>query len=111
MSDATKRRIVMPPMSRALDSIIIKEPSVPELIRDALSVVNEEIIRFKHKSKEGKALALQEARVLQGYIKALVDLSKERRELADEADLANMSDTELLKLFEKLKGKVEAADE
>ena len=74
---------------------------------DALSVITTEIIKFKSKVNKGLSLNLQEARVLQGYIKSLVDLSKESRERNDSMDLASMSDTEITKLVEAMlkKGK------
>ena len=49
-----------------------------------------------------KGLNSSEARMLTGYIKSLVDLSKEARERSDEADLANMSDDEIKNLVNKM---------
>jgi hypothetical protein len=85
------------------------------MLDDALSVVNSEIIRFKYKVQtnptENKGLTPNEARMLQGYIKSLVDLSKEARERADEMDLANMTDEELIDMVEILKKKKEQSSD
>lgn len=73
------------------------------LLDDALSVIAMEIIKYKAKTNKGQSLDLSEARVLQGYIKSLVELSKESRERDDASDYANMSDSELFELVEKIK--------
>jgi hypothetical protein len=80
-------------------------PSVQNLLDDALSVVSYEIIRLKQKVLHNPTtgLDLKESRILQGYVKSLVELSREERERASDADLANMSDDELLSLVENLK--------
>lgn len=82
---------------------IVNEPEPVQLMRDALGVVADEILRFKKNSSK-RALSLAESRVLQGYIKCLVDMQRESREKDDSMDLANLSNDELLKLVEKLKG-------
>jgi hypothetical protein len=83
---------------------VMDQPDVQTLVRDALSIVADEVMRFKKKSNSGKNLDLSESRVLQGYIKCLVELSKESRERADSQDLANLSNDELLKLVDQLRG-------
>lgn len=109
MSDnETKRRIIVSP-SRALShqgSTLIVPADVNTLLEDALSVIATEIVKFKAKANKGQSLELSEARVLQGYIKALVELSKEARERQDEADLVNMSDEELMSYFEALRKRI-----
>lgn len=66
------------------------------LIDDALAVIEKEILKFKNKVNVGKSLDLAEARVLQGYIKSLVELSKESRERAKDEELGKMSEEQLL---------------
>lgn len=74
-------------------------PSVDQMVADALSVVQKEIQKFQSKALQGRGLDITEARILQGYIKSLVDLSKEDRERVKDLDLSNMSTEELLKLL------------
>lgn len=76
-------------------------PSVESMINDALNTIQTEILRYKTKVARGQALNPTEAKVMQGYIKALVDLSKEDRERAREADLSELSTEELLQLLQK----------
>lgn len=105
---APKRIIPMnAPQHRIHDANIVVTPSISTLLEDALSVISSEILRFKHKSGQGKALDLAESRVLQGYIKSLTELAKESREREDDMDLANATDEELLKLVEQMKSKKE----
>lgn len=89
------------------------QPDVQTLLNDALTVVAAEIIKLRQKSsKELRPLDLAESRVLQGYVKSLVELSRENRERDDERDLSNMTDAELLSLAQKLvKPKEEPKDE
>lgn len=87
------------------NSTIIK-PTVEHILQDALDIVTNEIMKLKARSVHGGgSLNINEARVLQGYIKSLVELSKESRETRDSEDLANISDTELLTLIEQLKNR------
>lgn len=88
--------------------IILVQPDVPSMVSDALQVISTEILQFKSKVNKGNHLTLAEARVLQGYVKALVEISKESRERDDAADLANLTDDDLLKLIEKVKQKAGA---
>lgn len=76
-------------------------PSVDGMINDALDTVQTEILRYKTKVARGQNLNPSEAKILQGYIKSLVDLSKEDRERAREADLSELSVDELVALMSK----------
>ena len=99
------RRIIpekAPAVKRLDTGSVLLVPSVENLIADALSVIEVEIVRFRAKSKQGRALELKEARVLQGYIKSLVELSKEARERAKGEDLSNLSDEELVNLVQAI---------
>lgn len=103
MSDNVKPRYVIPGR-RIGDSQIITEPSIDHLLNDALGVIATEITKFRTQVNKGRTLTLQEARVLQGYIKSLVELSKEKRDAFDNKDLANYSNEELASLIDKLVG-------
>ena len=94
---------------RRIAPIIMIQPDVPSMVSDALQVISTEILQFKAKVNKGTHLTTNEARVLQGYIKSLVEISRETRERDDSNDLANVSDEELLKLIEKVKKKTDGA--
>lgn len=76
-------------------------PSVEGMINDALNTIQTEIVRYKTKVAQGRPLTAIEAKIMQGYIKSLVDLSKEDRERAKEADLSELSTDELLALLNR----------
>lgn len=81
---------------------VIIVPSAENLLTEALGLIQTEILQFRHKVNGGKPLQLNEARVLQGYIKSLVELSKEARERAKSEDLSKMSTEELIDLLQTL---------
>ena len=72
------------------------------LIKDALHIVEAELVRFRAKTKNQRSLDLKEARVLQGYLKTLVELSREQRDRAKDFDFASMEVDELLELMKVL---------
>lgn len=74
-------------------------PSIDAMAADALAVVQIEITRFKSKVHQGRSLDSREAKTLQGYIKSLVDLSREDRERASAEDLSKLTTEELLALL------------
>lgn len=76
-------------------------PSVDSMIADSLDILQMEITKFKTKVVQGRSLDSREAKTLQGYLKSLVDLSREDRERASERDLADLSTEELLALLGK----------
>lgn len=73
-------------------------PSVDALMADALQVVQLEITKFKTKVVQGRSLDSREAKTLQGYIKSLVELSREDRERLKNEDLSQLTTEELLAL-------------
>ena len=74
-------------------------PSVDSMMADALGVIQLEITKFKTKVAQGRSLDSREAKTLQGYIKSLVDLSREDRGRLKEQDLSELSTEELLALL------------
>jgi hypothetical protein len=74
-------------------------PSVDSMMADALGVIQLEITKYKTKVAQGRSLDSREAKTLQGYIKSLVDLSREDRERIKEQDLSQLSTEELLALL------------
>jgi len=77
-------------------------PSTDALIADAFQVIQSEIVKFANKTRQGKSLDLAEARVLQGYLKCLVEISREGRERDKETDLSNLTNEELATLVQGL---------
>lgn len=70
-------------------------PNVHDLLNDALEIVQIEIIKIRTKVRSGRSLDSRETKVLQGYIKSLVELSKEDRERMRDMDLSDFTDDEL----------------
>lgn len=110
-SDSSEPRRIRLPAQRPQASIstISLVPDAPTLIDDALSVIATEIVKFKAKVGTGKSLDLAEARVLQGYIRSLVELCREQREREDAMDLASKTDAEIVALVDKLRAQKLAA--
>jgi len=80
-------------------------PTITNLIADAIGTIELEIIKFRAKVQRGQSLDTSEARTLTGYVKALTELDKMRREFDKEAEqnLSKMSDEELINLLNKKK--------
>ncbi len=74
-------------------------PNVDSLMSDALQVIQTEIIKFKTKVQQGRSLDSREAKTLQGYIKSLVELSREDRERLKGEDLSKLTTEELIALL------------
>lgn len=87
-------------------------PSVDNMVADALEVIKLEIKKYHTKVASGRSLDSREAKTLQGYIKSLVDLSREDRERTKDVDLASLTAEELIALLgpkatKSLTGKIE----
>lgn len=106
-----KRIFSVPPGSpvqakQVTDVSIILAPTVNTLTSDALSIIQTEIARYKHKSNAGK-LDQADHRIIQGYLKSLAELDRVNRGREDDMDLANATDEELLKMVDQLRTKKE----
>ncbi len=99
MSDAPKRTII--PHKKVN---VLLTPGVEGLLGNALRLIELQLVAFAHKVDKGQSLNSDEARILQGYIRSLVELSKESREREknDTEDLSKMTDEQLLALVEQL---------
>lgn len=73
-------------------------PNIDSIMSDALQTLQTEVVKLKSKVQQGRSLDVKEAKVLQGYIKSLVELSREDRERTKETDLSELSTEELLRL-------------
>ena len=101
MSDENKPT----PIKRVIVPSIVFEASPESIMTETLTVIHTEILKFRKKTNAGQSLSPSEGRLLQGYIKALVDIARESRERDENADLANMSDDDLLKLVQTITAK------
>jgi hypothetical protein len=101
MSEYKTRRII-PQIQVARVASRSANPS--KMLEDALSIMDQQIERFRVKSG-AMALDEREARTLLGYVKGLVEISKEEREREKSdkisKELENMSTDELLELAKK----------
>jgi hypothetical protein len=105
-SDSTpepKKVLVKPEtVTRAKLHMGIQDITPDTVINDALQTIAIEITRFRGKVGLGKALDPSESRILNGYIKAMCELSKERREQERADQLDKLSTEELAILAKKV---------
>lgn len=94
-SNSPSRRII----STSNNSVVLV-PAVDNLIADALQIIELELVKFKTKVKQGRSLDLKEGRLLNGYIKSMVELSKEDRERGKDADLSKLTTEEMIQLLQ-----------
>jgi len=74
---ADKKKIIRPSVAvRAVSTV----PSVSNMLEDALSIMGQQIDRMRVKSGQHQSLDERESRVLQGYVKSLIEISREERE-------------------------------
>lgn len=99
-------------------TLITQAPEADRLIADILNIFQNEIAQIANKSRKGiqagKSLEAGDARILQGYAKMLVELSKEDRERKKSDDgvgsLTNEQLVEAMKLIMDASGN-KTADE
>jgi len=84
---------------------ILRGLTLDELADIGNSIMGAELQRFKLKVSKGAPLTSEEARIVQGYNKAVSDLRKDERAAKREASLENLSDDELKDLALKVIGK------
>lgn len=111
--DKPKRIIVSPkPRHLEISAEAMVIPALDGLLNDSLTIIGNELARYRAKSARGASLELKEARAVQGYMKTLVELSRESREQSRHEDLSSMSNQELLELAQKeLNGESEDSDD
>jgi hypothetical protein len=103
MEDTKPRRIILPQKSpQAEVKEAIRDTSPERIVDDALAAISIEVMRYRSKVSQGRSLDLKEARVLQGYIKSMCELSKELRDRDRAAKLDELSSEELFVLAKKV---------
>lgn len=98
-----KKRLILPHRKSIVDLKMNPDTLTPDqALADALQVVSIDIARYRDKvTRKGESLTLSESRVLQGHVKALVEMKKEAREQERTDDLSKLSETELFALAKK----------
>lgn len=101
MSDESRvpKRIIPAQKPRLTTANVTSLASVDAMLDDALGILEAELIGLKVKQRDGIKLKLAESRILVGYIKSLVELSKEQRERDSQKNFGDMSDEQLLEHF------------
>jgi Ser-tRNA(Ala) deacylase AlaX len=100
-NELKSKRIILNPKKPTISrSAISLYSPVQQILADALDTVANETLKLNLKSRSGK-LDASDAKMLQGYIKSLVDISKELREVDKQSDVENMSDEELKALAQE----------
>jgi hypothetical protein len=112
MSDTKPRRLIVPAVRSPDGTIIVtKLSTVQGTLDKALMIVDDQINKLAIQSKHG-TFADRESKILQGYVKALVDLSKEEREREkankDSEGFENMTEEEILNLAKEKLAKVKS---
>ncbi len=97
MADVPTKRIIP---YRAVSKVVTL-PAVAGILGDALRIIEIEITRLHSHIHNGARLPVEDARLLQGYTRSLVELSKEAREQSakDSENLANLNNDELADLM------------
>lgn len=98
--DSSKKTIITRPAQ--IIRAAATTPSTVSMLDDALAIIGQQIEMFRVKSGQSVVLNEKEARILQGYVKSLVDLSKEERE-RDKLDdqLKGLTDEQLIEMAQK----------
>lgn len=79
------------------DTKIVHAPDVEQVLSDALSIINIEVIKFHSQVKRGVSLSSEEGRLFNNYIKSLCELNKEARESRKQADLGGLNTIEMIR--------------
>jgi len=95
------RKLLIPSESESNHKQVAKPPSLEVLVSDALLIVANELSKYRNKTDKGITLDLKEARIVQGYMKSLIEISREARESNDSKHLEHLSDEELVKIAAK----------
>lgn len=99
----------MIPYGGSASGALILPPNTETMLNDALKIMSNEISKMSAKSNRGASLDNNEHRVLQGYVKSLVEINKELREMSKKDDLSALTNEELVELLKALLPESEAA--
>ena len=101
-----RRKITLPIRPKGTVEIteVTEVPPVDGILAKAISTIANEINKLYVRSHAAN-LSDKEARILQGHIKTLIELSREQRERDKADDLSNMSNEELFDLAKQILSK------
>lgn len=100
----TKKIVLPPPRPPKAEASIYAESNVKQILEDGLSVIATEVVKYKHRvNKLNEKLDQADARIITGYVKALVEMDKTLRQhdKDEDEDVAGLTDEELLAEQEK----------
>lgn len=100
-SSIPKTRLIMPEI-RAKAELKLTEISAESVLDDALNTAAIEVTRYRTKVARGDMLDLKEARVVHGWISAMLDIMREQREQVRAANFEKLSDEEMYTLARKV---------
>lgn len=93
------KKIIIPKPGQMIHSgNVLVMPSLDQIIAEALNTVSGEVTKLSLKSRMS-SLDNNEHRILQGYVKNLIEVNKELREQDKNKDLEDLTDTELLDMI------------
>ena len=101
MSKAKGKKLIIPNVRRgSIDgSNLVLVPTTEMLLDETLSIIGVEIAGLKSRQSRGAGLTDEDAKNLQDYVKSIINISKENRELAKLDDYDDLSDQELIKMI------------
>lgn len=77
---------------------VVSESNMDPIINSALETIAIELDRYHKKATKDKSLDLKEARVVQGYLRTLVELKRQKQQ-QDPTDFTKLKDDEILKIM------------
>lgn len=102
-----KRKVVLPKVEDPKEAKDLAESlgvAVDEILSDSISLIKEEVKYYSDKVKRGIRLQPEEVMIMTRYNRALVELSKEMREVKKTRDLGSHSDEDLKKMLKEVLG-------
>lgn len=102
MSDERMPKRIIPEQKLSRNNLVSSISDADRMLDDALGILEAELLGLKRKVKQGEKLKLAESRILVGYIKSLVELSREQRERDARANFGDMTDEQILEHFQKI---------
>jgi len=112
MSDEKRRIIVKGQAAKHAVTQVSRVSDISTMLDNALRTLSEQLDRLSIKSRVS-SFDEKDAKVLQGYISSLVNLSKEEREREKSdklGDLAGLTDQELIELAQAKLTKIKQTD-
>lgn len=102
-SKKPQKRIVLPERRTMVDlQMTVSDINADQVLQDALTTAAIEITKYKTKVTRGQQLDLKESRIVQGWIKTMLEIKKDSREEERSSQLEKLSQEELVFLAKKV---------